>query len=128
MKSIALYNEIKAQVREAMEAEANRHAWHLIAKDKLAEAKMLTATAKKMKANQDIMIDFNFLLEYIKAEITAEQTPASDADTDLTDYRPGDFPASENNSDEEIKVSPVQRVEPNDPDVMEEVPHESENL
>lgn len=127
MKSIALYNEIKAQVREAMEAEENARLWKEVAKDSMSEARTLTAAAKKLKVNQGTEIIFKDLLTYILADLSEEAAPASDADTDLTDYRPGDFPASEN-SDEEIKVSPVQRVEPNDPDVMEEVPHESENL
>lgn len=119
MKSITLYNEIKAMVQDSVEAEINAAAWKKIAKDSLSEARTLTATAKKLKANQGIEFDFKTLLDYIHADLAEEMAPKSDADTDLTDYRPGDFPASENNSDE---------VETTHPDANEEAPNESTNL
>lgn len=121
MKSITLYNEIKALVRESLEAEANAAAWKKIAKDQKAEARMLTATAKKMQANQGIEFDFDSLLTFITADLAEEAAPKSQEDTDLTDYRPGDFPASEDNSDEVHELSTTTVAN-------EEATNESENL
>lgn len=117
MKNLTLYNEIKARVQAAMDAEANAQAWKGIAKEEMGNARTLISTAKKLSKDQEI--DPKALIDFIKAEIADESAPKSDADTDLTDYRPGDFPASENNSDE---------VETTHPDANEEAPNASENL
>ena len=117
MKNLTLYNEIKALVKESLEAEANAAAWKNISKEKTAEARMLTATAKKMAANKGKEFTFQTLVDYIAADLAEEAAPQSDEDTDLTDYRPGDFPASENSDEVESTH-----------DANEEEPNESENL
>ena len=115
MKNLTLYNEIKARVQAAMDAEGNAQAWKDIAKECMADARTLISTAKKLSKDQEI--DPKALIDFIKAEIQAEAAPKSDADTDLTDYRPGDFPASEISDEEETTHV-----------ANEEVPHESTNL
>lgn len=119
MRNITLYNEIKALVLESFEAESNATAWKKISKEKMAEARMLTATAKKMTANKGKEFTFQALVDYIVDN--QEYAPVSDADTDLTDYRPGDFPASENTEE-------VESGQPDSSPANEEEPHESENL
>lgn len=85
MKEINLYNEIKASIREAMEAERNSQEWKFIAREKMSEARTLIAAAKKVNTGAEI--DPKALIDFIKAEITEEMTHTTEA-TEATTEEP----------------------------------------
>lgn len=70
-----LYNEIKNEVRNVMEAEANSLAWKQEARTRMKDVTALITAAKKV--NKDIEIDGVELVKKIRAEIENENENAA---------------------------------------------------
>ena len=86
-----LYNEIKAELLAAREADQNAQEWKAIAKDNRKSARILAEAAKKTDPSLD-SLTVKDILERIESAIDVEaQAPA---DSDMTDYSPGDIPAN----------------------------------
>ena len=114
MKNLTLYPEIKAAVARSREAEHNAKEWKMIAKEEMGEARTLIAAAKKIKANSGIEFTANTLIDFINEELDRENAPKSEADTDLTDYAPGDIPANNAPGSLENPIDPTKEEDPNE--------------
>ena len=70
MKTIKLYNEIKAEVLNVIEAENATAAWKNEARNRMKVVNALIVAAKKV--NKDAEIDAKTLIDFIRNEIAAE--------------------------------------------------------
>lgn len=70
MKNLKLYNEIKAEVRNVIEAEEAAASWKVEARERMKDVSALIVAAKKV--NNGIEIDQKELVDFIRSEIAEE--------------------------------------------------------
>ena len=84
-----LYNEIKNEVRNVMEAESNSLAWKQEARNRMKDVNALITAAEKVNKDDEgksIKIDRVELVKKIRAEIEAENAAATEEPTDPDAY------------------------------------------
>lgn len=84
-KTMRLYNEIKAEMLNVIDAEDNAAAWKKEAAIRMKDVNALIVAAQKV--NKEITIDRKALIQQIRDEITAETEPMEPADPDAYLYR-----------------------------------------
>lgn len=86
MKNTPLYEEIKAKMTDVIEAEENRHAWHMEAQARMKPVNVLIRAAQQMDpANK---IDRKALIDFIRQDLTpatAEPQEAPEEPAEVTD-------------------------------------------
>lgn len=82
MKTIKLYNEIKAELLNVIDAENAAAAWKQEARNRMKDVSALIVAAKKV--NKETEIDAKTLIDFIREEIAAEneEEPAEPTDPD----------------------------------------------
>lgn len=83
-KEMRLYNEIKVEMQNVLEAEENSKAWKDEARVRMKDVNALIVAAQKV--NKDIEIDRAELVKEIREELTAEAEEAAAYEEGDEDY------------------------------------------